>query len=63
MKNIVYKEIYNGLPHLPGNPLLFAAQYTTLSKNTKLLSLPPPESRSDARPDQAPRNHEQLSIP
>ena len=63
VKNIVYKEIYNGLPHLPGNPLLFATQYTTLSKNTKLLSLPPPESRSDAHPDQAPRNHEQLSIP
>uniref|UniRef100_A0A0D3CU87 ATP-dependent DNA helicase n=1 Tax=Brassica oleracea var. oleracea TaxID=109376 RepID=A0A0D3CU87_BRAOL len=35
VKNIVYKEIYNGLPHLPG-----------LSKNTKLLSLPHPESRT-----------------
>ena len=62
VKNIVYKEMYNGLPHLPGNPLLFATQYTTLSKNTKLLSLPPPVSGSDAHPDQAPRNHQQLSI-
>ena len=63
VKNIVYKEIYNGLPHSPGNPLLFATQYTTLSKNTKFLSLSPPESRSDAHPEQTPRNHEQLSIP
>lgn len=32
VKNIVYKEIYNGLSHLPGNPILFATQYTTLYK-------------------------------
>uniref|UniRef100_A0A0D3A348 ATP-dependent DNA helicase n=1 Tax=Brassica oleracea var. oleracea TaxID=109376 RepID=A0A0D3A348_BRAOL len=60
VKNIVYKEIYNGLP---GKQILFATQFTTLSKNTQLLSLSPPESRSDDHPEQASRNLQQLSIP
>ena len=50
VKNIVYKEIYNGLPHSEGNPNLFATPYTTLCKNTKFLSISLPESRSNAHP-------------
>ena len=60
VKNIVYKEIYNGLP---GNQILFATQFTTSSINTHLISLSTPESISDDHPEQASRNLQQLSIP
>ncbi|CAG7893082.1 unnamed protein product [Brassica rapa] len=60
IKNIVYKEIYNGLP---GNQILFATQFTTPSINTQLISLSTLESISDDHPEQASRNLQQLTIP